>query len=101
MFEFQLESLARPGDALIVVSSSGRSANVIRALEWANRFGLRTLALTGFSGGAARELASVSVHVQSDNYGVVEDAHQACMHLLAQYVRQSRMTAHDVTANTF
>jgi D-sedoheptulose 7-phosphate isomerase/D-glycero-D-manno-heptose 1,7-bisphosphate phosphatase len=101
VFEFQLQSLARPGDVLIAVSSSGRSPNVIRALEWANRHGMPTIALTGFSGGAARELASVSVHVPSDNYGIVEDAHQACMHLLAQYVRQSRMTPHDVTVNTF
>jgi D-sedoheptulose 7-phosphate isomerase/D-glycero-D-manno-heptose 1,7-bisphosphate phosphatase len=101
VFEHQLQSLARPGDVLIAVSSSGRSPNIIRALEWANRHGMHTIAITGFSGGAAMELASVSVHVHSDNYGIIEDAHQACMHLLAQYVRQSRMTPGDVTANTF
>jgi histidinol-phosphate phosphatase family protein len=101
VFEYQLQSLARPGDVLIAVSSSGRSPNIVRALEWANQNGVHTIALTGFSGGAARELASVSVHVHSDNYGIIEDAHQACMHLLAQYVRQSRMTPDDVTANTF
>jgi phosphoheptose isomerase len=101
VFEHQLQSLARPGDVLIAVSSSGRSANIVRALEWANRNGMHTIALTGFSGGGARELASVSVHVDSDNYGIIEDAHQACMHLLAQYVRQSRMTPDDVTANIF
>jgi D-sedoheptulose 7-phosphate isomerase/D-glycero-D-manno-heptose 1,7-bisphosphate phosphatase len=70
-------------------------------LEWANANGIRTIALTGFSGGPAKELASVSVHVRSENYGIIEDAHQACMHLLAQYVRQSRMTPGDVTASTF
>jgi D-sedoheptulose 7-phosphate isomerase/D-glycero-D-manno-heptose 1,7-bisphosphate phosphatase len=101
VFEHQLQSMARPGDVLIAVSSSGRSPNIVRALEWANQNGMHTIALTGFSGGAARELASVSVHVRSDNYGIIEDAHQACMHLLAQYVRQSRMTPADVTANTF
>ena len=101
VFEYQLQSLARTGDVLIAVSSSGRSPNIVRALEWANRHGMHTIALTGFSGGAARELASVSVHVPSDNYGIIEDAHQACMHLLAQYVRQSRMSPDDVTANTF
>jgi hypothetical protein len=41
------------------------------------------------------------VHVPSNNYGVVEDAHQACMHLLAQYVRQSRMTPDDVATHVF
>jgi len=101
VFEYQLESLARPGDVLLAISSSGRSPNIVRALEWANRNGLTTIALTGFSGGAAKELATVSVHVPSNNYGVVEDAHQACMHLLAQYVRQSRMTPDDVATHVF
>lgn len=101
VFEYQLQSLARTGDVLIAVSSSGRSPNIVRVLEWANSHGMHTIALTGFSGGPARELASVSVHVRSNNYGIVEDAHQACMHLLAQYVRQSRMTPDAVTANTF
>ena len=101
VFEYQLQSLARPGDVLIAVSSSGRSPNIVRALQWADAHGMPTVALTGFSGGAARELASVSVHVGSDNYGIIEDTHQACMHLLAQYVRQSRMTPDAVAANTF
>ena len=43
----------------------------------------------------------MSIHVASSNYGIVEDAHQACMHLLAQYVRQSRMTAEAVATSTF
>jgi histidinol-phosphate phosphatase family protein len=101
VFEYQLQSFARPGDVLLAVSSSGRSPNIIRALEWANEHGMRTIALTGFSGGKARELATASVHVESDNYGIIEDAHQACMHLLAQYVRQSHMTPDAVAAQTF
>src|SRR5262249_33272510 len=101
VFEYQLQSVARPGDVLIAVSSSGRSPNIVRVLEWANGHGMETIALTGFSGGAARELASVSVHVRSDNYGIIEDAHQACMHLLAKYVRQSRMPPDTFAATTF
>lgn len=101
VFEYQLQSLARAGDVLLVVSSSGRSPNIVRALRWANAHGMRTIALTGFSGGAARELAEIPVHVDSDNYGIIEDTHQACMHLLAQYVRQSRMSADAVAAQTF
>jgi len=101
VFEYQLQSLAQPGDLLVAISSSGRSPNIVRALEWAHRHGMHTIALTGFSGGAAREIADVAIHVRSDNYGVIEDAHQAVMHLLAQYVRQSRMTPDAVAANTF
>jgi D-sedoheptulose 7-phosphate isomerase/D-glycero-D-manno-heptose 1,7-bisphosphate phosphatase len=101
VFDFQLQSNARPGDVLVAVSSSGRSANIVRALEWCNENDVETVALTGFTGGPARELATVSIHVDSSNYGVIEDAHQACMHLLAQYVRQSRMSEHDVSTQVF
>jgi D-sedoheptulose 7-phosphate isomerase/D-glycero-D-manno-heptose 1,7-bisphosphate phosphatase len=101
VFEHQLASVARPGDLLIAVSSSGRSPNIVRALEWASAHDLRTIALTGFTGGRSRELADVSIHVDSSNYGIVEDSHQACMHMLAQYVRQSRMTAEAIAASTF
>jgi D-sedoheptulose 7-phosphate isomerase/D-glycero-D-manno-heptose 1,7-bisphosphate phosphatase len=101
VFDFQLESLARPGDVLFAVSSSGRSPNIVKALEWCAENGVETVALTGFTGGASRDLATVSIHVDCRNYGVVEDAHQACMHLLAQYVRQSRMSANDIAAQAF
>ena len=101
VFEYQLESQARPGDVLVVVSSSGRSPNVVRALQWARTHGMATVAMTGFTGGPARELADASIHVDSHNYGVVEDSHQACMHLLAQYVRQSLMSDADVAAQVF
>jgi len=92
VFRFQLESQLRPGDVVVAISSSGRSANVVRAVEWANAHGGHTLALTGFDGGEAAKLAQVVLHVDCHNYGVVEDLHQALMHALAQYVRQSRMT---------
>lgn len=101
VFEQQLRSQARPGDVLIAVSSSGRSPNIVRALDWANANDLRSIALTGFEGGPARRKATVSIHVDSANYGIVEDSHQACMHLLAQYVRQSRMSADAVATQTF
>ena len=101
VFEYQLESQARPGDVLVAVSSSGRSPNIVRALEWCAEHGVETVALTGFSGLPSRDLATVSLHVDCWNYGVIEDAHQACMHLLAQYVRQSRMSGADVVGGVF
>jgi D-sedoheptulose 7-phosphate isomerase/D-glycero-D-manno-heptose 1,7-bisphosphate phosphatase len=93
VFTYQLQSQARPGDVLIAVSSSGRSPNIVRALIWARDNGLRTIALTGFGGGDAKTVAEVAIHVDGTNYGIVEDVHQAVMHALAQYIRQSRMTA--------
>ena len=101
VFEYQLQSQARPGDVVVAVSSSGRSPNIVRALEWCAANGVETIALTGFTGGPSRELATVSIHVDSLNYGVIEDSHQACMHLLAQYVRQSHMEAAAVESAVF
>lgn len=101
VFAYQLQSQARRGDVLVVISSSGESLNVVRALDWARGHGLRTIALTGFRGGKARELADVAIHVDSSNYGVVEDNHQAIMHALAQYIRQSLMTPDAIAIHSF
>jgi phosphoheptose isomerase len=101
IFAYQLQSLSEPGDVLIAVSSSGRSANIVGALAWARDHGLRTIALTGFTGGDARTLADVTIHVEAANYGIVEDLHQAIMHALAQFIRQSRMSAEAISSNVF
>ena len=101
IFTHQLQSQARPGDVLVAVSSSGRSPNIVAALKWARDHGLRTISMTGFDGGAARTIADISVHVDGTNYGIVEDLHQAIMHVLAQYIRQSRMSPADVCSSVF
>jgi phosphoheptose isomerase len=101
VFSYQLQSQSEPGDVLIAVSSSGRSANIVRALMWARDHGLRTIAFTGFDGGDAQVIAEVCIHVDGANYGVVEDLHQTIMHALAQYIRQSRMTADAISASVF
>lgn len=90
-FVYQLRTLAEKGDVLITISASGDSENVVRAAAWAKKNGLKVIAFTGFAGGRTAKLAHVNLHVKGDNYGVVEDAHQSLMHILAQYVRLSRM----------
>lgn len=101
VFVYQLQSQARAGDVLVAISSSGRSSNIVRAVEWAAEHGVITVCFTGFDGGEAAALADISIHVDSANYGVVEDAHQATMHLLAQYIRQSRMSPEAFAAYWF
>lgn len=93
VFVYQLRTLADPGDVLISVSSSGDSENVVRACAWAKGNDLAVIAMTGFAGGRTQGLADVNLHVTGDNYGVVEDTHQALMHILAQFIRQDHMTA--------
>jgi phosphoheptose isomerase len=101
VFAYQLQSQASPGDVLIAISSSGRSPNIVRALMWARDHGLHTIAFTGFDGGGARAAAEVSVHVDGANYGIIEDLHQVIMHALAQYIRQSRMSADAISSSVF
>jgi D-sedoheptulose 7-phosphate isomerase len=91
VFEVQLAALAEAGDLLIVVSSSGSSPNIIAALEWARKNKMHSIALTGFTGGEGRNLADIALHVDSYNYGVIEDVHQSVMHVMAQFIRQSRL----------
>jgi D-sedoheptulose 7-phosphate isomerase len=91
VFVYQLRTLAEKGDVLLTISASGDSENVVRAAKWANENGVEVIAFTGFKGGRTAKLADVNLHVKGDNYGVVEDAHQSLMHILAQYVRLSRM----------
>jgi D,D-heptose 1,7-bisphosphate phosphatase len=101
VFTYQLQSQARPGDVLVAVSSSGRSPNIVRALRWAREHEVRTIALTGFDGGEARSAAEIAIHVDCPNYGIVEDLHQAVMHALAQYIRQSRMPSDAISSSVF
>jgi D-sedoheptulose 7-phosphate isomerase len=101
VFAEQLRLTGRPGDILITISSSGDSENVVRAIQHAKENGIATIALTGFGGGRTAKLADVSLHVEADNYGVIEDVHQSLMHILAQFVRQRHMPAELVAIRKF
>jgi len=91
IFVYQLRTLAKEGDVLMTISSSGDSENVVRAAEWAKDQGLDVISLTGFDGGRSGELATVNLHVAGDNYGVIEDTHQGLMHILAHFIRLHHM----------
>ena len=72
-------------DLLILISSSGNSPNIIEAVKYAQSKQCLVIGLTGFDGGELKKLADVSLHVDSQNYGVIEDCHQSIMHIIAQY----------------
>src|SRR5215211_8288226 len=80
VFVEQLKNLAGPGDLLVAISGSGNSPNILRAVEWANRNGLRTFGCTGFSGGKLRTLANGNLHVPIDDMGIVESIHLTAFH---------------------
>jgi D-sedoheptulose 7-phosphate isomerase len=80
VFVEQLKNLARPGDLLVAISGSGNSPNILRAVDWAKRHGLKTYGCTGFSGGKLRQLAHQGMHVALDDMGLVETIHLAAFH---------------------
>lgn len=87
VFSFQLKMMkAKEPDIVILISSSGNSPNIVDAAEFAKDAGCLLIGMTGFDGGRLKELADIKLHVPFANYGLVEDAHQALMHVLAQFV---------------
>ena len=80
VFAEQLKNLASPGDLLIAISGSGNSPNVLRAVDWANKNGLKTFGCTGFDGGKQRKLAHQGLHVSLDDMGIVESIHLTAFH---------------------
>lgn len=89
IFSRQLEWQGEPLDILIAISSSGNSPNIVEAINKANQLNIFTIAITGFEGGKAAELAGTSIHIKSDNYGVIEDVSQSIMHYIAQALRRN------------
>ena len=80
IFVQQLMNYGSPGDLAIAISGSGNSPNVLMAVDWANRHGLSTFALTGFDGGKLRRMAHSGMHVPLDDIGMVESIHLCLFH---------------------
>jgi D-sedoheptulose 7-phosphate isomerase len=82
IFVRQLNNFARPGDVVLVMSVSGNSPNIVRAVEWSAKEGLVTIALVGKKRGRLAELAEHLIVIDSEHYGRVEDAHMGICHML-------------------
>jgi len=90
VFSRQLESYLRRGDVVVLISGSGNSPNVVNAARFAKSNGAVTIGMTGFSGGKLRRLVDICLHVDSDQYGVIEDLHMGAGSMLAFYLKQRR-----------
>jgi len=89
VFERQVQALARPGDVLVGVSTSGNSANVLRALEYANRHEIATIAMTGGSGGKIVGIAQSAICVPSGVTMHIQEAHITIGHILCDLVERA------------
>jgi D-sedoheptulose 7-phosphate isomerase len=88
IFYQQLRAQVVPGDVVVAISASGNSANVIKAVHYANGVPAVTVALTGFDGGRLKQVASLVVHVPTNKgeYGPVEDVHLILDHLVSAFL---------------
>lgn len=82
IFLQQLMHYAGPGDLAIAISGSGNSPNVLAAVDWANRHGLKTFGLTGYDGGRLKTIQQDGLHVALDDMAMVETLHVAVGHWL-------------------
>lgn len=87
IFSEQLADLAKKGDAVLAISGSGNSPNVVKGLEMARKMGLRTLGVTGYSGGRVKPLSDLCFVVPSDNMQHIEDIHLAATHAIFRAIR--------------
>lgn len=83
IFAQQVYGLGRPGDVLLGISTSGNSKNVINAVVVARAFGLKTIALTGRSGGALAPIADVQIKVPVDDVAAIQELHLPVYHWLS------------------
>ena len=88
VFSMQIQYHFDPGDVLIVISASGNSSNIIKAVELAKEKGGRTIALVGFDGGRLAQVCDQVIHIKSKKgeYGPVEDIHLILNHMIVSYL---------------
>ncbi|GAB5440070.1 MAG: hypothetical protein Fues2KO_04190 [Fuerstiella sp.] len=80
IFVEQLKNFASHDDLLIAMSGSGNSPNILQAVDWGNSAGLTTWGLTGKTGGKLGKLARRSIHVPTDDMGIIQSVHLMVFH---------------------
>ena len=90
IFSQQLKVKAQPKDVLVILSGSGNSPNVIRALEVGKEKDMSTFAILGYSGGRCLDLAEVPIHFPVDDMQISEDMQLVVGHMCMQWLYQEQ-----------
>lgn len=88
IFSRQLEALARAGDVLVAISTSGNSENILRALRAAKKLRVKSIALLGKDGGQAKALADLAIVIPSDSTARIQESHILVGHILCDLIEQ-------------
>ncbi|HVC56113.1 MAG TPA: D-sedoheptulose 7-phosphate isomerase [Stellaceae bacterium] len=88
VFERQVQGLGRAGDVLIAISTSGHSANILKAIAAARAGGLFVVGFTGASGGAMAALCDLCLRVPSDSTPLIQQLHITAGHIVCGLVEE-------------
>src|SRR6266496_5045803 len=88
VFSRQIEALGRPGDIAIGISTSGNSVNILRAMSTARKIGLKTIALTGRSGGNLRNAVDYCICVPSNETPRIQECQILVGHIISELVER-------------
>jgi D-sedoheptulose 7-phosphate isomerase len=88
IFARQVEGLGRPGDMLVGLSTSGNSANVIRAFEMAKKKNIKTVALLGRDGGKLKDLADLAIIVPGHSSDRIQELHIKLIHIVIEVLER-------------
>ncbi|RDU73185.1 D-sedoheptulose 7-phosphate isomerase [Helicobacter aurati] len=89
VFSRQVEALAKEGDILVGISTSGNSKNIINALESANKLNCITVSLSGKDGGIIKSLCDYSLIAPSNDTPRIQEIHILCIHILCELIEKS------------
>ena len=85
IFARQLDGLAKKGDVLVVLSTSGKSENILRALRKAKELGVTSIALLGKGGGEAANLANHTIIIESSETARIQEIHLLIGHTFCEF----------------
>ncbi len=86
IFSAQLKVYGRKDEVLVVLSGSGNSPNILKALETARELGMKSFAVLGYAGGKAKQMADVSIHFPVDDMQIAEDLQLVVGHMVMQWL---------------
>ena len=88
IFSRPLSGLVEQGDAVVAISTSGNSKNVVLALELARRKKVTTIGFTGTTGGRMKPLCDTCVRIQSNDVARIQEGHELCGHIICALVER-------------
>lgn len=91
IFSRQIEGLGHAGDVLVAISTSGNSENVITGVNTARKMGMKTITLTGKSGGKLLNMGDINIRIPSDDTQRIQEGHLLAEHILCELIEASTL----------